>query len=208
MEKLPTYNGKQGVNDGDDVPVLLTDLPFLTSCMGLMPLPKACCEVDKGRSDVLASDYLYRFSDIPDTDKLIQRFYRLGEIYALAYMHRLYTNHHSQIFEDIKDHLEGWKSIDDVWGEGDLHIAIDAFKCDDGNLPKHISIWIESGFFNALNRFLIMSILPKNSMMNPSVKLSKITADDINAMIEAVLHDKAPPNFPFQPFEGWAIGAQ
>ena len=200
MDSLPLYKADHDYVD-------LQALPFLTRGCRLKGLPEKCYEVSIGDSKVPAPDDLYRFDDVPDTDKLIQRFYRLGEVYALAYMHRLYTNHHHAIFEDIKAHLQGELSINDVWGEGDLHMVVEAFKVLDCDLPKYIGVWIESGFFDALNRFLIMSILPKNSMMDPSIKLSKITPDDINAMIEAVLHDKAPPNFPFQPVEGWAIGA-
>lgn len=190
---LPTYSG----NPADNPYISLQDLPFFDSFLGLKELPEAFYEAGTKAPVAACLDDL--------SDVVIQRFYKLGEVYAIAFMHRLYVNHHTEIFEDIKAYLQGSMSAYDIWGGDDLHHAIRALTSENGPVPEHILTWLNSGFFAGLHRFLIMAILPQNSLFNPAFKLEKLTPDDINAMIKAVLNDERLPEHPFQPIEGWSI---
>lgn len=189
---LPTYN----VNLADNPYISLQNLPFFDSFLGLRGLPETYYEAGAKVPAACLGDL---------ADVVMQRFYKLGEVYAIAFMHRLYINHHTEIFEDIKAYLQGSMSAYDLWGGDDLHHAIRALTSETAPIPEDILTWVNSGFFAGLQRFLIMAVLPQNSLLNPAFKLEKLTPDDINAMIMAVLNDERLPEHPFQSIEGWSI---
>ena len=188
MEKMPLYPTDIVENDKNDEYMELSDLPFLADIVEpqLKEIPYRCRNMgNKG------------------IDTLMRRFYRLGELYALTYMHRLYRNHGKEIFNDLQAHLKGDCTAYDMWAGGDLITIVNAFEDKNKVFPSSLLIWMKSGFYDSLNRFLIMSVLPLNDIFVPALKLENIKPEDINRMIIAVLNDDGVADFPFPSYEGW-----